>query len=298
MHPRAALDGPLGASPELRVRPLDLHRELLEPLVRVHPRDLAGRRLRTRHLPAEQARERARARVLQALGVDPELGELLARHRRRRDGAPRLLHAARHLDEGVERDAQPHLEAEAEREALRRLTGRPEWSGGAASLGERKIYVYRSDEAFGILAHELTHIYFDSFFPPSNPSPLWLSEGVATYVQSERGLSTPNWLDQNLKLLEGGSGFKLADLVRIENMQEADEDNVRLWYAQAYSVVRFLMKLKAGDSFYVFCKELRDGKPANQALYRAYGMPYNRLSSLEYAWRYDLKTGKISGVNR
>lgn len=180
----------------------------------------------------------------------------------------------------------------------RRLTGRPEWSGGAASLGERKIYVYRSDEAFGILAHELTHIYFDSFFPPSNPSPLWLSEGVATYIQSERGLSTPNWLDQNLKLLEGGSGFKLADLVRIENMQEADEDNVRLWYAQAYSVVRFLMKLKAGDAFYVFCKELREGKPANQALYRAYGMPYNRLSSLEYAWRYDLKTGKISGVNR
>lgn len=183
-------------------------------------------------------------------------------------------------------------------QTYRRLTGRPEWSGGAASLGERKIYVYRSDEAFGILAHELTHIYFDSFFPPSAPSPLWLSEGVATYVQSERGLSTPNWLNDNLKLLEGGSGFKLGDLVRIENMQGADEDNVRLWYAQSYSVVRFLMKLKAGDAFYVFCKEIRDGKPANQALYRAYGMPYNKLSSLEYAWRYDLKTGKISGVNR
>ena len=183
-------------------------------------------------------------------------------------------------------------------ETYRRLTGRPAWSGGAASLGERKIYVYKSDEAFGILAHELTHIYFDSFFPASAPSPLWLSEGVATYIQSERGYSTPNWLDQNLKLLEGGSGFKLADLVRIENMQGADEDNVRLWYAESYSVVRFLMKMKAGDSFYMFCRELRDGKPANQALYRAYGLPYNKLSSLEYAWRYDLKTGKISSTNR
>ncbi|OGR73256.1 MAG: hypothetical protein A2089_03230 [Elusimicrobia bacterium GWD2_63_28] len=183
-------------------------------------------------------------------------------------------------------------------ETYRRLTGRPAWSGGAASLSERKIYVYKSDEAFGIMAHELTHIYFDSFFPASTPSPLWLSEGVATYIQSERGLSTPNWLDQNLKLLEGGSGFKLGDLVRIENMQGADEDNVRLWYAQSYSLVRFLMKLKAGDAFYIFCKELRDGNPPNQALYRAYGMPYNKLSSLEYAWRYDLKTGKISGTNK
>ncbi len=183
-------------------------------------------------------------------------------------------------------------------ETYRKLTGRPSWSGGAASLSERKIYVYKSDEAFGILAHELTHIYFDSFFPSTNPSPLWLSEGVATYIQAERGFSTPNWLALNLKLLEGGSGFKLGDLVRIENLQGADEDNVRLWYAQAYSVVRFLMKLKAGDAFYVFCKGIRDGRPPAQSLYQAYGMPYNKLSSLEYAWRYDLKTGKISGVNR
>lgn len=183
-------------------------------------------------------------------------------------------------------------------QTYRKLTGRPSWSGGAASLSERKIYVYKSDEAFGILAHELTHIYFDSFFPASSPSPLWLSEGVATYIQAERGFATPNWLSQNLKLLEQGNGFKLGDLVRIENLQGADEDNVRLWYAQAYSVVRFLMRLKAGDAFYVFCKHLRDGRAPAQSLYQAYGMPYNKLSSLEYAWRYDLKTGKISGVNR
>jgi len=180
----------------------------------------------------------------------------------------------------------------------RRITGRPAWSGGAASLSERKIYLYKSDEAFGILAHELTHMYFDGFFTPSNPSPLWLSEGIATYVQSERGYSAPNWLAQNLELLQKGGGFKLKDLVRIENLQGADEENVRLWYAQSYSVVRFLLKIKAGDAFYVFCKGIRAGKPAAQALYQAYGMPYNKLSSLEYAWRYDLKTGKLATANQ
>ncbi|MCM2266399.1 MAG: hypothetical protein NDI60_01345 [Elusimicrobiales bacterium] len=196
------------------------------------------------------------------------------------------------------REKKVYIFFSQEQETYRRLTGRPAWSGGAASLSERKIYLYKSDEAFGILAHELTHIYFDSFFPAGSPSPLWLSEGVATYIQSERGFATPAWLSQNLALLQGGSGFKLNDLVRIENLQGADEDNVRLWYAQSYSLVRFLMRLKAGDAFYMFCKNLRDGKPAAQSLYQAYGMPYNKLSSLEYAWRYDLKTGKISGVNR
>lgn len=183
-----------------------------------------------------------------------------------------------------------------EQKTYQKLTGRPVWSAGAASLSERKIYLFKSEEAFGILAHELTHIYFDSFFPQGTPSPLWLSEGIATYVQSERGNSTPNWLAQYLAVIERGGGFKLPDLVRINNMRGADEDNVRLWYAQSYSIVRFLMKLKAGDAFYQFCKNLRDSKPVAQALYQAYGMPYNKLSSLEYAWRYDMKTGKISGT--
>ena len=183
-------------------------------------------------------------------------------------------------------------------DTYQRLTGRPAWSGGVASLSERKIYIFKSEEAFGILAHELTHIYFDSFFPADHPSPLWLSEGMATYVQSERGHSTPRWLSQNLALLVKGGGFKLDDLVRIENMQGADEDNVRLWYAQSYSIVRFLTKMKAGEAFYMFCKRLRDGMPVHQALFQAYGMPYNKISSLEYAWRYDLKTGKISGPTR
>ncbi|HOI42091.1 MAG TPA: hypothetical protein PK523_04020, partial [Elusimicrobiales bacterium] len=164
------------------------------------------------------------------------------------------------------------------------------------SLSERKIYLYHSSEAFGILAHELTHIYFDSFFTAENPSPLWLSEGVATFIQSERGLSTPLWLTQNLRILSGGGGFKLEDLVRIDDMADADEESVRLWYAQSYSVTRFLMRAKTGDAFYMFCRNLRDGQPVAQAMYRAYGMPYNKMSSLEYAWRYDLKTGKISGI--
>ncbi|MBI4802347.1 MAG: hypothetical protein HY796_07465 [Elusimicrobia bacterium] len=180
-------------------------------------------------------------------------------------------------------------------DTYQRLTGRPAWSAGTASLSERKIYLFKSEEAMGILSHELTHIYFDSFFSSEVQSPLWLSEGIATYIQSERGYSTPNWLALNLAMLEKGGGFKLSDLVRIDNMQGADEENVRLWYAQSYSVVRFLIKLKAGDAFYQFCKRLKGGMPTHRALYQAYGMPYNKLSSLEYAWRYDLKTGKISG---
>ncbi|MFH1620190.1 MAG: hypothetical protein ABIG11_09870 [bacterium] len=180
--------------------------------------------------------------------------------------------------------------------AYRRVTGRPSWSGGASSLSRRTIYVYESREAFGILAHELCHIYFDGFFGASRPSPLWLSEGMATYIQTERGMAPPNWLKANLAELNGGAGFKFQDLMRIEDTRGAGETSVRLWYTQSYSVVRFMMRLRAGDSFYQFCKMLRDGRPVNESLFRAYGRPFNRITALEYAWRYDLKTKGLSSL--
>ena len=64
-----------------------------------------------------------------------------------------------------------------------KLCSRPAWSGGASSVGKRKLYVYESEELPGIVAHELTHIYFDGFFLDGTTDPLWLSEGMATLVE-------------------------------------------------------------------------------------------------------------------
>jgi len=183
-------------------------------------------------------------------------------------------------------------------QTYQKLTGRPSWSGGAAKSDERKIYLYESEEAFGILAHELSHIYFDSFFGNPTNCPLWLSEGMAVFIQIERGGAYPRWLKDNIEILKNGGGFKLEDLVRIENLDNGDDKSIRLWYAQSYSLVLFLMRMKQGDSFYTFCKNLKEGQYISRALYNAYGKPYNKLSNLEVVWRYDLKTGKLRQLNK
>ncbi len=182
--------------------------------------------------------------------------------------------------------------------AYRKITGRPSWSAGASSLSRRIIYLYESEEAFGILAHELCHVYFDSFFNAGKSNPLWLSEGMATLVQSERGMSPPNWLQPNMQKLAYGAGFSLSDLMRVEDTAAADDPTVRLWYTQAYSVTRFLSRLKTADSFYNFAKMLRDGKSVHESLFRSYGMPFNRISALEHAWRYDLKTRGLTSLSQ
>jgi len=112
----------------------------------------------------------------------------------------------------------------------RRMTGRPAWSGGASSVPKRKVYIFESEELPGILAHELTHIYFDGFFLDGANDPLWLSEGMATLVQVERGLSAPNWLRDNLAILESGR--------RSDGRVHRREDDVGLARRESAALVR------------------------------------------------------------
>ncbi|MBI5243825.1 MAG: hypothetical protein HY922_09130 [Elusimicrobia bacterium] len=191
------------------------------------------------------------------------------------------------------RDERVTIHVFRSQESYRKVTGRPSWSGGASSVKSRKIYLYESDESIGILAHELCHIYFDSFFLGGKTNPLWLSEGMSTLVQTERGLAAPSWLKENMALLRQGGGYSLSEMLTVENTTGADDSSVRLWYTQAFSVVRFLIRAQYRSSFYRFCTHLKNGFPIHEALYRAYGMPFNRVKALEYAWRHDLKSDKL-----
>src|SRR5712691_13324371 len=79
--PEPAVHGPVRPAQDLRVGPLDLHRQILDLLVCLDPAHLARGRLGARDLALEELGDRPRAHVLQALSVDPELGDLLTHDR-------------------------------------------------------------------------------------------------------------------------------------------------------------------------------------------------------------------------
>lgn len=187
------------------------------------------------------------------------------------------------------RDERVLLYVFADRDGYTAITGRPAWSGGASSLKERSIYVLEGSDALGVLAHELTHIYFDSFFDRGVQCPLWLSEGMALMSQTELGQNPPQWLTATLQNICDGIRLPLSELIACETCSGMPQDTVQTWYSQSYSLGRYMKdEINQTDNFYNFCKNLRDGLPFNQSLYRAYGMPFNTLKHLEYAWESSL----------
>ena len=169
-----------------------------------------------------------------------------------------------------------------------KYTSRPAWSQAATDVKSRSIYLMEGYSFKSALVHELTHLYFDGFFEPAEP-PLWLSEGYAVYQQSKvQTRAEKNWLYKNIITLSKKNYISFKEFNGVTNLKNYAPQEVELWYAQSYSVVKYLVE-KDQDSFYQFSKNLKENMPLGKALYRAYGMPLNTLKALEYTWQAQLQ---------
>jgi len=171
------------------------------------------------------------------------------------------------------------------KESYTAYTDRPSWSVAATDVEAQSIFIMENSNFQTNFVHELAHIYFDGFFLPSKP-PLWLSEGFAVYIQTQKQTAKEKkWLKPYLNNFAQGKYISFEEFTKAQDLEDYSKEDVSLWYAQAYSVVDYLLTSKTRDEFYQFCKNLKEGMAPGRSLYRAYGMPFNKMSSLEYAWQ-------------
>jgi hypothetical protein len=165
------------------------------------------------------------------------------------------------------------------------FTEMPRWSAATTDIQKGAVYIMESKSFKSNFVHELSHIYYDGFFKPVL-CPLWLSEGFAVRMQT--AAQTPaerTWYDSELERFRDGRYIKFDEFMGVQDLSSYGGDDAITWYAQAYSVVDYLLKNKTRDEFYQFSKNLKEGRPLERALYRAYGMPFNNIHALEYAWQ-------------
>lgn len=96
-----------------------------------------------------------------------------------------------------------------EKDSYMKFTKRPAWSGASSDLRADTMYVIEGQSFYPLSVHELTHLYFDGYFLPTI-SPLWLSEGMAVYMQIHATKQKPSWVDRSLRRILRGIIFRLT----------------------------------------------------------------------------------------
>lgn len=180
------------------------------------------------------------------------------------------------------------------RESYHDFTHLPSWSGASSDLQSDSMYVIEGNSFFPLSVHELTHLYFDGYFLPTI-SPLWISEGIAVYMQVYESKQKPQWIDDSLRRILAGDIIPLEEMTVTEDLNSYDTPTAELWYTQAYSLVDYLLNHRSRDEFYKLCTELKNKTPLHQALYRTYGMPFNKVSVLQNVWLHDLQKAYQEG---
>lgn len=169
----------------------------------------------------------------------------------------------------------------------------PRWSNGLAIPQERAVAVHEGRDKkklFSVLAHELTHLIFESFWGKAGRPPAWLNEGLAMVEEAEAGdIPRSSGWHSAMQNLPPRSYFSMAELERTspgEDLNAAQVKNnpkIEIWYTQSYSLVYFLTRQNSSFKFKSFCSYLRSGKSLKESLWLSYR--YRSVPKFEEAWK-------------
>lgn len=161
----------------------------------------------------------------------------------------------------------------------RRKTGLPEWSGGV-SIGNA-IYTYLSPQVDRTIAHEMTHLIFFEFMHRADAELRWLNEGLAVYQEAKAIGARPS---------DGSVRRPPIPMSEMTRLAPADERGytVDAWYAQATSMVRFMLERGGRLGFSRFLAALKDRQPIDAAIGASFPGAWRDLADFEQQWQRTL----------
>ncbi len=171
-------------------------------------------------------------------------------------------------------------------------TRAPAWSAGKANHTKREVETFVGSPAFveRILPHELTHLVFRDFVGFRGEVPLWLDEGVAQWQETRATGDGVHRLAGRLH--RSGGLLPVSQLTRVDVRKGAGAVHAALFYAQAASLVSFMISEYGAPSFQKLCTQLRDGKSLNDALRFTYPRTIRSMQALDKAWKQHLESIK------
>ncbi|MGE5280278.1 MAG: peptidase MA family metallohydrolase [Deltaproteobacteria bacterium] len=174
----------------------------------------------------------------------------------------------------------------ADQETYVRESGQPAWSGGVADYHEKAIWTFPRDSGFfdSLLPHEIGHIVFREVIG-HNAVPLWLEEGVASYLEPARRFGAKKMVAD---AIEDGSFIPLTKLNGMSPRGLGNNKQVELFYAESVGLLSFLIDEFGIDRFNQICDKIKEGKSFERAIkLTLFGV--QNLDDLDKMWQDSLK---------
>jgi hypothetical protein len=173
----------------------------------------------------------------------------------------------------------------ASADEFRKKTEQPSWSGGV-TVGNA-IYTFHGPHLPGVIAHEMTHLVFHEYLGRSDQALRWVNEGMAVYQESlalagPQGARNPfGALAERMR----GQQISMEDMTRFVPLTEAEYE-VSAWYAQAYSMVRFMLERGGRIGFSQFLAGVKEGRTVDEAMAAAF--PWRGQAVFYAEWQRSL----------
>ena len=157
----------------------------------------------------------------------------------------------------------------------------PSWVGGQAFPGNNSIMIGISPDQLdwgkSTEAHELTHVLIGHLtFSCLGFIPQWLNEGLAVYGEGGPQAAEQQQFDQ------ARTADTLPSIRSLTGAFTAEDTRVGISYAEAYSVVDFMLKTYGRDKMTTLLLDLKNGQTTDDALQAVYSID---TDGLENAWR-------------
>ncbi|HAM36821.1 MAG TPA: hypothetical protein DEB40_13495 [Elusimicrobia bacterium] len=165
----------------------------------------------------------------------------------------------------------------------------PAWSNGLALYELKAVAVPDNPDRknlMQVISHEVTHMLFRNYWQEAKKEPpAWLNEGLAMMEEAEAPDHPERtvWYQQ-MAVTAPASFMPMEKFAAINPATDLRQDEaVKNWYVQAYSVVYFLYRGHQRLQFKNLCAQLRDGKSLDESLWLAYR--FHGAAAFEKAWR-------------
>ncbi|MBI4061094.1 MAG: hypothetical protein HY403_06655 [Elusimicrobia bacterium] len=169
----------------------------------------------------------------------------------------------------------------------RKKTGQPEWSGGVA-VGNA-LYTFISPRLDAVLSHEVSHLIWFEYMGRVNPDHRWINEGLAVFQENKAlgGRGQGDLFSAQRGNLRS-QPIPMDQMIRLVPASERAYE-VSLWYAQAESMVRFMIERGGRIGFSQFLAALRYDKSLDQAVAEGFPGAWRTLEELERDWKRSLQ---------